>query len=472
MNNQTDRAKVRTLGRRDFIKIHAAGAGIAAIGAATALVAKERDEATPIISAVRGLAEAPMQPFSCAPIEEVRIGFVGVGGMGTNHVNNLTQVPGAVIKAVCDIDASHADRGKKIITEAGFPTPTLYTKGERDFERMCAEEDLDLVFNATPWQWHVPISIAAMENGKHAATEVPAALSLEDCWRLVETSEKLQKHCVMMENCNYGQWEMMVLNMVRQGVLGEIVHAECGYLHDLRGIKFSADGEGLWRREFSKTRNCNLYPTHGLGPIGQCMDINRGDRHDYLVSMSSPSRGLRNWAKEHYPAGHEVRSEHYALGDVNVSLIKTAKGRTIYLKHDTNLPRPYSRINTVQGTKGIFEGYPNRCYVEGISKLDEWDPGEKFLAEYEHPLWKEFKDKQTGASHGNMDFLESLRLVKCLQNGWPTDMNVYDAATLSAVIELSQTSVTNGSQPVDFPDFTRGRWKTWQPIRIATVASS
>lgn len=468
MIKQAQRADGENLGRREFIKLHAVGAGLAAVGAASAL-AKENHGATPAISARSGLAAAPRQPFSCAPIEEVRIGFVGVGGMGTNHVRNLTQVPGAVIKAICDIDASHAERAKKIIAESGFPTPTLYTKGVRDFERMCAEEDLDLVFNATPWQWHVPISVTAMENGKHAATEVPAALSLESCWMLVETAEKFQKHCVMMENCNYGQWEMMVLNMVRQGVLGEILHGECGYLHDLRQIKFSADGEGLWRREFSKTHNCNLYPTHGLGPVGQCMDINRGDRYDYLVSMSSPSRGLQNWAAEHYPVGHEIRSEDYALGDVNVSLIKTANGRTIYLLHDTNLPRPYSRINIVQGTKGIFEGYPNRCHVEGISKPDEWDSGEKFLTEYEHPLWKTFKDKDTGASHGNMDYLESFRLVECLQKGLPTDMNVYDAASLSAVVELTERSVAKGSQPIDFPDFTRERWKTWQPLEIATA---
>ena len=471
MNNRIDRADFRNLGRRDFMKLQAAGAGIAAVGAAAAL-AKENVGSIPTISPKHGLAGAPRQPFSCSPIEKVRIGFVGVGTMGANHVRNLTQVPGAVIKAVCDLDVSHAELANRIVTEAGFPTPTLYTKGERDFERMCAEEDLDLVFNATPWQWHVPISVAAMENGKHAATEIPAAVSLEGCWKLVETAEKYQKHCVMMENSNYAQWEMMLLNMVRQGVLGEILHAECGYLHDLRHIKFAADGEGLWRREYSKTHNCNLYPTHGLGPVGQCMDINRGDRYDYLVSMSSPSRGLQNWAEANYSAGHEFRSEDYALGDVNTSLIKTARGRTIYLKHDTNLPRPYSRINVIQGTKGIFEGYPNRCHVEGISKPHEWDSGEKFLADYEHPLWREFKDKRTGALHGNADFLESFRLVKCLQMGWPTDMNVYDAASLSVVIELTRKSVANGGQPVDFPDFTRERWRTWQPLEVATAVSS
>ena len=300
----------------------------------------------------------------------------------------------------------------------------------------------------------------------------PAALTIEDCWKLVETAEKCKKHCVMMENCNYGQWEMMLLNMVKQGVLGDILHGEGGYLHDLRDIKFSSEGEGLWRRKYSETRNCNLYPTHGLGPIGQCMDINRGDRYDYLVSMSSPSKGLQNWAQEHFPPGSEVRSEKYALGDINTCLIKTAKGRTIYLKHDTNLPRPYSRINTVQGTKGIFEDYPPRCHVEGISQPHTWDPGDKFLAEYEHPLWKQSKDKGSEAAHGSMDYLESFRLIECLRQGLPTDMNVYDAASLSAVIELSRKSVANHSQPVEFPDFTRGKWKTWPSLEIVGAVGS
>lgn len=471
MKNRSVESSPGDLGRRELFKLPALGLGMAAVGGVAAL-AKETSAPRTANLQPRKLAAPPAQPFSCPPIEEVRIGFVGVGGMGTNHVRNLVQVPNAVIKAVCDIRPAHAERAKSIITEAGFPEPTLYTKGERDFERMCAEEDLDLVFTATPWRWHVPVCVTAMENGKHAATEVTASLSIEGCWNLVETAEKQEKHCVMMENCNYGQWEMMLLNMSRQGVLGDILHAECGYLHDLRAIKFSEEGEGLWRREYSKTHDCNLYPTHGLGPVGQCMDINRGDRFDYVVSMSSPSRGLQNWAEEHFPAGHEVRSEEYVLGDVNVSLIKTAKGRTIYLNHDTNLPRPYSRINILQGTKGIFEGYPNRCHVEGISEPHAWDPGEEFLKDYEHPLWKKFKDKSTGAAHGNMDYLESYRLVECLHNGWPTDMNVYDAASLSAVVELTQKSVLQGSQPMEFPDFTRGRWKTWQPLGIAAATPS
>jgi predicted dehydrogenase len=299
----------------------------------------------------------------------------------------------------------------------------------------------------------VPISVTAMKSGKHAATEVPAAVTLEECWELVETAEQSHKHCVMMENVNYGRWEMMVFHMVRQGMFGEVLHGEGGYLHDLRGIKFSA-------------RNGNLYPTHGLGPVANCMDINRGDRFEYLVSMSGPSRGLQQYAQEHFPAGSSQRQERFVLGDVNASLIKTTRGRTIYVVHDTNLPRPYSRIHVVQGTKGLFQGYPNRVHIEGRSPEHRWEPAEEYLEEFEHPLWRAKGDIGEGAGHGSMDYLEDYRLITCLREGKPTDMNVYDAAALSAVTELSERSVASRSQPADFPDFTRGRWKTNPPLGV------
>jgi len=334
---------------------------------------------------------------------------------------------------------------------------------------MCEEEELDLVYTATPWRWHVPVCVAAMESGAHAATEVPAAYTLEDCWRLVETAEAKSKHCVMMENVNYGRWEMMVFHMVRQGVFGEILHGEGGYLHDLREIKFAESGEGLWRREHSKTRNGNLYPTHGLGPIANCMDINRGDRFDYVVSMSGPSRGLQEYARGNFLPGTPKGSETYELGDVNVSMIMTAQGRTIYVSHDTNLPRPYSRIHLVQGTRGLFQGYPNRIYVEGRSEGHRWDDAETYIKDFEHPLWAQMAGAGEGRGHGSMDYLEDYRLIKCLREGLPTDMNVYDAAALSAVCALSEESVANRSSPLDFPDFTRGRWDTWPQLDVVTA---
>jgi hypothetical protein len=234
-------------------------------------------------------------------------------------------------------------------------------------------------------------------------------------------------------------------------------------------VKFSAEGEGLWRRAHSMQRNGNLYPTHGLGPVANCLDLNRGDRFASLLSMSSPSRGLQLYAREHYPDGSPQRQEQYVLGDVNVSLIRTATGRTICVSHDTNLPRPYSRVHVVQGTRGLFQGYPDRVYIEGRSKPDEWDPAEAYLAEFDHPLWKQMEEKSRGAGHGGMDYLEDYRLIKCLREGVPTDMNVYDAVALSVVTPLSEWSVANGGRPVEFPDFTRGRWKTWPRLGIVTA---
>src|SRR5579871_3235112 len=216
--------------------------------------------------------------FAAPPIPLVRIGYVGIGGQGGNHVQNLIKIPGCQITAVCDIRPERTAWAARMITGAGFPPPAEYTRGPRDFERLCDTETLDLVYNATPWEWHVPIMLAAMRAGKHTATEVPAAMTLDDCWAIVEAAEKYQKHCLLMENCNYDRMEMMVYHLVRQGVLGEVLHAEGGYLHDLRAIKFANEGEGLWRRAWSMKLNGNLYPTHGLGPIANCLDINRGDR--------------------------------------------------------------------------------------------------------------------------------------------------------------------------------------------------
>jgi hypothetical protein len=441
-------------GRRDFLRWTAA-AGVGATLGRFGFGMPPAGEMTRASTVI-----APGRPFAAPPMERVRVGFVGVGGQGTVHVENLLACTGVEIKAICDIVPAHAERAAALTVKAGQPAPTLYTRGPRDFERMCAEETLDLVFTATPWEWHVPVCVAAMKNGKHAATEVPAAYTLEGCWELVETAEKLQKHCVMMENCNYGRTELMVLNMVRQGVLGEILHGEGGYLHDLRSVKFDTDGEGLWRRAHATKRSGNFYPTHGLGPVANCLDINRGDRFDYIVSMSGPSRGLQGWQRDHLAADDPRRQETYVLGDVNVSLIKTMNGKTIFVSHDTNLPRPYSRINNVQGTKGLVSGYPDRVYVEGRSQPHRWEEAKAYQAEFDHPLWRSERVQQVANGHGGMDFLEDYRLIACLRAGLPTDTNVYDAAALSAVCATSERSVMNRSRPIDIPDFTRGRWKT------------
>jgi predicted dehydrogenase len=395
----------------------------------------------------------------------VRVGFVGVGGMGSVHVQNFLNMDGVVVKAICDIMEDKVARAGKWVEEAGQPSPKGYSRGPRDFERMCAEEDLDLVLTATPWEWHVPVCVAAMKNGKHAATEVPAAVTLDECWQLVETAERTKKHCVMMENCCYDQIELRTLNMIRKGLLGEILHAEAGYLHDLREVKFSAEGEGLWRRRHSMLRNGNLYPTHGLGPVAQCMNINRGDAFDTLVSYSSPSRGLQEYALAVFGPDSPQAREKFVLGDVNTSLLRTKNGRTIILIHDTNLPRPYTRINLVQGTKGVVQKWPDQVYIDGRSPTHEWQPFDAYL-EFEHPLWTRLAAQGEGRGHGGMDFIEDFRLVESLRKGEPMDADVYDAAAWSAVQELSVRSVAKKGAPHAFPDFTRGGWKTHPPLGI------
>ncbi len=450
-------------GRRELLKLGAAGLGLgAAAGLSPTPAAADLDHQ----QQRPDLGPAPVKPFAADPIDIVRVGFVGVGGMGGAHVRNFLGLEGIEIVALCDIDSARNEEVSSWVTDDGRAPPAMYGRHETDFVRMCETEDLDLVFTATPWEWHVPVCVSAMENGKHAATEVPATYTMDDCWRLVEYAEKYRKHCVMMENCNYDRPEMMVFHMARSGLFGDILHAECGYLHDLREIKFSEVGEGLWRRAHSMVRDGNLYPTHGLGPVANVMDINRGDQFEYLVSMSSPSQGLQEWAMANYPENHLKRRERYVLGDVNTTMIKTVRGRTIYLSHDTNLPRPYSRIHMVQGTKGLFQGYPHRVHIEGLSPGHEWQDWMDLRDKYDHPLWKDLEEQSEGAGHGGMDFIEDYRLVKCLREGKPTDMNVYDAAAMSVITPLSEWSVANRSRPIDVPDFTRGRWAQWPKLEI------
>lgn len=425
-------------------------------------------------ASVTGLAlAAGATPMSAQrrPIEEVRAGIVGVGGRGLGHVQELLKVPGVEIRAVGDIVPSHVEEAQNLIEEAGQPRPAGYSRGETDYKRLCAEVDLDILYIATPWQWHTPMCVEAMSTGKHAATEVPAAISIEECWQLVETSESTGRYCIQLENCCYDRVELMVLHMVRKGLLGEIVHAECGYLHDLREIKFSDSGEGLWRLDHSLRRNADLYPTHGLGPVAQTLNINRGNQFDYLVSTASKAAGLHDYAVREFGEDSPQAELGIVLGDVVSSLIRTLGGQTILVVHNTNNARPYSRKILVQGTRGLVRKYPEPLiYLDEKSPTHQWENLlEVYADEWEHPLWRELSERSEGGGHGGMDYVMNYRLMTCLKRGDPPDMDVYDAAAISAVVELSEQSIANRSQSMDFPDFTRNRWRSREPLGIVNA---
>ena len=390
--------------------------------------------------------------------ERVKLGIIGVGGRGTSLLRDLLAVDGVDVKAICDVVPDKVEHAQKMVTDAGQARPASFTKGDWDFKNLN-QLDLDIVYVATPWNWHVPMAVDVMKNGKHAAVEVPNATTLQECWDLVNTSESTRKHCVILENCCYGASEMMVLQMVRDGFFGEITHGEAAYLHDLRGILTANEGEGLWRRFPHMKLNGNLYPTHGLGPVAHYMDIHRGDRFDYMVSVSSKEASLSAYVKEKFPDGDPKRAEKYVCGDMNTSIIKTVKGRSILLQHDVVNPRPYSRLNMVQGPKGIFADYPARVFVDG-QKDEEWQKLDDFKDKYEHALWKNNGEmaRKTGG-HGGMDYIMNYRLMDCVKRGLVPDIDVYDAAAWSAPAALSEASVAANGAPQKFPDFTRGHWQ-------------
>jgi Oxidoreductase family, NAD-binding Rossmann fold len=391
--------------------------------------------------------------------ERVRLGIIGVGGRGTSLLRDLLAVDDVDVKAICDLVPEKVEHAQKMVTDAGQPKPTGFAKGDWDFKNLN-QLDLDIVYIATPWNWHVPMAVDAMKNGKHTAVEVPAASTLQECWDLVNTSEATRTHCVILENCCYGSSEMMVLEMVRDGFFGEITHGEAAYLHDLRRIVTANEGEGLWRRFPHMQRNGNLYPTHGLGPVAHYMDIHRGDRFDYMVSVSSIEASLSAYVKRSFTDGDPKRAEKYICGDMNTSIIKTVKGRTILLQHDVVNPRPYSRLNSIQGTNGAFADYPPRVFQDG-QKDEGWQNIDVVKVKYEHPLWKNNGEmaRKTGG-HGGMDYIMNVRLMDCLKRGLPPDIDVYDAAAWSAPTPLSEASVVANGAPQKFPDFTRDHWKS------------
>jgi hypothetical protein len=388
-------------------------------------------------------------------------------------VDRLSKIEGVEIKALCDKVTRSTEAAGKMLEKTKH-RPELYSGSEDIWKKVCERNDIDLIYTATPWTLHTPIAVYAMENGKHAATEVPAALTIDECWQLVETSEKTRKHCMMLENCCYDFFELMILNMVQQGFFGEIIHADCSYIHDLNDeILWSKNRfVDMWQLKYVAAHKGNLYPTHGLGPVCKVMNINRGDKMNYMVSLGSRDFTLAGKAK-----ALAEKDEFYSPfvgkpfnGNMNTSVIYTDKGRSIMVQYDISSPRPYTRIQMISGTKAVSMKYPE---PGRIATGHEWLPPEemkKLEEKYTPDLVKRIGEraKEVGG-HGGMDFIMDWRLIYCLRNGLPLDQDVYDAAALSSIVPLSQLSVSRRSSSVDVPDFTSGAYLTNKPVDIASI---
>ncbi|HOX79395.1 MAG TPA: Gfo/Idh/MocA family oxidoreductase [Bacteroidales bacterium] len=455
--------------RRDFLRIAVTGA--AALGMGLRNVKGEKIEQFGSVTPWRPSGQSSVMGLVCKPIEKVRIGIIGLGMRGMEAVRRLQYVEGVEITAVCDVLPDRVMAAQKAVSEKGHPVPEGFSEDSLAWMKLCESENVDLVYACTPWDLHTPNAVHAMNNGKHAAIEVPAAMTLDDCWLLVDTAEKTQRHCMMLENCCYDFFELATLNMARQGIFGEIMHAECAYIHDLRWLKFDKENgyADMWRLKYSMGHNGNLYPTHGLGPVAQIMGINRGDRMEYLTSTSTSQVGMSLYAKNTFGEGSPEFNQRYSLGDMNTTMVCTARGKTIMIQHDTTSPRPYSRIHMISGTNGIAMKWP----AEQIAlepNAHQWLPDEardELLTRYEHPLARKMGEmaREVGG-HGGMDYIMDWRLIQCLRNGWPLDQDVYDAAAWSSIVELSEISVNDRSRPVEIPDFTRGAWEEAKPLGI------
>jgi predicted dehydrogenase len=408
--------------------------------------------------------------YAAPKMDKVRIGIIGLGNRGPGAVERMSHIEGVEITALGDKYTDRVAKSQKILEKAGLPKAKEYAGSEEAWKGMCDSKDVDLIYICTPWAWHTPMAVYAMKQGKHVAVEVPAAKTVDECWELVETSESTKLHCMMLENCCYDFFELLTLNMARNGLFGDIVHVEGAYIHDLRDMNFSktyyAD---MWRLKENSKRNGDLYPTHGLGPIAQTLDINRGDKFEHMVSMSSNDFQMNQIAKE--KAATDPFFQPYVnlpyRGNMNTMMIRTFKGKTIMVQHDVTSPRPYSRIHLVSGTKGVASKWPSPARIAfGHSWLKEAEFKE-YEEKYTPPIVKHVGEiaKKVGG-HGGMDFIMDWRLIDCLRNGLPLDQDVYDAALWSVVVPLSEKSVAKKSRSVDIPDFTRGNWATNKPFDL------
>ena len=418
-----------------------------------------------------------MGDFSDKPNNNIRAAFIGIN-RGSTHLKNFATLTGTEVVALCDLyeDIVEREYGKLKTYTDNFDNLKKYWGDEDKWKLMLDEVKPDVVFISTNWNSHAPMAIESMKKGAHAFVEVPLAVTLEEMWDIVNTSEKTKKHCMMMENVNYGRDELLFLNMCRKGLVGELLHAEAAYIHELRWQMYNEErGTGSWRTLHYANGKGNLYPTHGLGPVAQYMNLARGeDNFKTLVSFSSPALGRNIYSKKNFDENHKWNKLDFSNGDMNTSIIKTVLGRTVMVQWDETSPRPYSRLNLIQGTLGTLAGFPTRVALEnGFKDITKdhhsWIQGEnlqKIYDEYDHPLYKRLNAKTKKSGHGGMDGIMMYRIVECLQKGLPLDQNVYEGCFWSAVTPLSGNSIENDGAPQQFPDFTRGEWKKTKELGI------
>jgi hypothetical protein len=412
--------------------------------------------------------------FSKDKDPKLRLGFIGVGLRGQNHLDLALRRADVEVVAICDIQQRMIDMSKEMIKKSGKSMPQIIMDGPHGYKKLLENKDIDAVIISTPWEWHTVMCIDSMNAGKYTGCEVITGMTVEECWQLVHTSERTGVPLMMLENVCYRRDVMAVLNMVRQNIFGELVHLQGGYQHDLREVKFN-DGknpygggaefgekgfsEAQWRTLHSVNRNGDLYPTHGIGPVAAMIDINRGNRFTELVSYSSKARGLNEYVKKVGGENHPNAKVNFKLGDVVTTMIRCANDETILLQHDTNLPRPYSLGFRVQGTQGIWMDVNKSMYIEGKSKSPHrWDEAQAWLDQYDHPLWKKYGSDAAGAGHGGMDWFVLNAFVESAKKKVQPPQDVYDAVTWSVITPLSETSIRMGGESVDFPDFTQGKW--------------
>ena len=421
-----------------------------------------------------------MGDFASPKLLNIKAAFIGVGYRGKGHIKLFASLPGTEVVGISDLYEDNVEASMDIINKLNKPTKKIktYWGNENKWKTMLKDVKPDIVFISTNWNSHGEMAIETMKNYAHAFVEVPLAQNINELWNIVNTSEKYKKHCMMMENVNYGREELMFLNIIRNGHLGELLHAEAAYIHDLRFQMFEEErGTGSWRTLQYEKKKGNLYPTHGLGPVSQYMNLLRSeDNFKTIVSFSTPAMGRKKFAKENFSENHKWNELNYQNGDLNTSIIKTHLGRTIMVQWDETSPRPYTRLNLIQGTKGILAGGPTRAaFDDGFENFTKdshkWikDDGIKRLYEkYDHPLYKRLNEKTKDSGHGGMDGIMMYRIVECLQKGLPLDQNVYEGCAWSSLIELTASSVNNNGEPQIFPDFTRGNWTNTNTFDIVS----